>query len=66
LSSERKKHLTNVELSSEKEFVESASNFLEERFGARVAVYSEEDNSRYDPKQRAALAIPGQPAIYIE
>jgi leucyl-tRNA synthetase len=66
LPSERKKRLANVELSSEKEFVESALNFLEERFGAKVAVYGEEDKSRYDPKQRAALAIPGQPAIYIE
>jgi leucyl-tRNA synthetase len=66
LPSERKKRLANVELSSEKEFVESALNFLEERFGAKVAVYGEEDKARYDPKQRAALAIPGQPAIYIE
>jgi hypothetical protein len=41
-------------------------NFLEERFNAKVAVYSEEDKARYDPKQRAALAIPRQPAIYIE
>ena len=66
LSRERKKRLASVDLSSEKEFVESALNFLEERFGAKVAVYDEEDSSRYDPKQRAALAIPGQPAIYIE
>jgi hypothetical protein len=66
LPNERKKRLANVELSSEKEFIESALDFLEERFNAKVAVYGEEDKARYDPKQRAALAIPGQPAIYIE
>jgi leucyl-tRNA synthetase len=66
LPSERKKRLAKVELSSEKEFIESVLVFLEERFNAKVAVYGEEDKARYDPKQRAALAIPGQPAIYIE
>jgi leucyl-tRNA synthetase len=66
LPNERKERLANVELSSEKEFIESALRFLEERFSAKVAVYGEEDKARYDPKQRAAIAIPGQPAIYIE
>ncbi len=66
LSSERKRRFASVELSGEKEFIESASNFLEERFCAEVAVYGEGDKARYDPKQRATLAIPGQPAIYIE
>jgi leucyl-tRNA synthetase len=66
LPSERKTRLENVELSSEKDFIESALDFLEERFNAKVAVYGEEDKARYDPKQRAALAIPSQPAIYIE
>jgi leucyl-tRNA synthetase len=64
--SERKKRLASFEISNEEEFIESALNFLEERFNAKVAVYSEEDKARYDPKQRAALAIPRQPAIYIE
>jgi leucyl-tRNA synthetase len=66
LPSERKKRLTSFEVSNEKEFIESTLDFLEERFNAKVAVYGEEDKARYDPKQRAALAIPGQPAIYIE
>jgi len=63
---ERKKRLVIVELSGEKEFIESALGFLEERFGSKVDVYGEEDEGRYDPKLRAALAVPGQPAIYIE
>jgi hypothetical protein len=66
LPSERKKRLANVELSSEKEFIASALDFLTLRFNAKVAVYGEEDKARFDPRQRAALAIPGQPAIYIE
>ena len=66
LPSERKRRLANVELSSEKEFIASALDFLTERFNAKVSVYGEEDTARFDPKQRASLAIPGQPAIYIE
>ena len=66
LPSERKNRLASFEISNEKEFIESALHFLKERFNAKVTVYGEEDKARYDPKQRAALAIPGQPAIYIE
>jgi leucyl-tRNA synthetase len=63
---ERKMRLATVDLSGEKEFIESAIDFLEERFSAEVSVYGEEDEALYDPNRRAALAIPGQPAIYIE
>jgi leucyl-tRNA synthetase len=66
LPSERKRRLANIELFSEKEFIAKALDFLKERFSAEVAVYGEEDTARYDPKNRAALAVPGQPAIYIE
>jgi len=63
---ERKRRLATVDLAGEKEFIESAIDFLEERFSAKVSVYGEEDGALYDPRKRAALAIPGQPAIYIE
>ena len=63
---ERKERLAQIESAGEKEFIESALGFLEERFDAKVAVYGEEDQERFDPKNRAALAMPGQPAIYIE
>ncbi len=39
---------------------------MKERFNAEVSVYSEEDKERWDPKNRAAMALPNQPAIYIE
>jgi hypothetical protein len=65
-SKERKERLAKIESAGEKEFIESALGFLEERFNAKVAVYNEEDRERFDPKHRATLAMPGQPAIYIE
>ena len=40
--------------------------FLKERFNAEVAVYREDDAERYDPKHRAGMAMPYQPAIFIE
>jgi leucyl-tRNA synthetase len=66
LPSDRKARITQIEIANEKEIIEDAAVFLKERFNAQVTVYGEEDEARYDPKQRAALAMPGQPAIYIE
>jgi leucyl-tRNA synthetase len=66
LPNERKARLAEIELANEKEVIEEALDFLKERFNAEITVYGEEDGARYDPKQRAALAMPGQPAIYIE
>ncbi|MGB9914191.1 MAG: leucine--tRNA ligase [Candidatus Bathyarchaeales archaeon] len=66
LSNERKARIARITAFNEKEIIEAARGFLKERFNAEVAVYSEEDPAHYDPKQRAALALPGQPAIYIE
>jgi hypothetical protein len=66
LTSERKTRLAQVEISNEKEIIEDAAVFLKARFNAQVAVYSEEDEARYDPKQRATMAMPYQPAIYVE
>jgi len=66
LSNERKVRIAKIELANEKEIIEDALGFLKERFNAEVTVYGEEDKARYDPKQRATLATPGQPAIYIE
>jgi leucyl-tRNA synthetase len=63
---ERKKRLKETMISDEKEFIESAKTFLEKRFKTQVSVYEEDDKERYDPKNRATLALPGQPAIFIE
>ncbi len=66
LPSDRKARIAQVEIGNEKEIIEDAAVFLKERFNAQVAIYSEEDEARYDPKQRATMAVPYQPAIYIE
>jgi leucyl-tRNA synthetase len=66
LPSDRKARIAQVEIAGEKEIIEEAAVFLKERFNAQVAVYSEEDLERYDPKQRATMAMPYQPAIYVE
>ena len=66
LSNERKANMLKIKTVNEKEIVESAVGFLKERFNAEVTVYSEDDKERYDPKQRASLAMPYQPAIFIE
>jgi len=66
LPNERKARIAKIEMTNEKEIIEDALGFLKERFNAEVTVYGEEDKARYDPKQRATLAAPSQPAIYIE
>jgi hypothetical protein len=66
LPSDRKARIAQVEIAKEKEIIEEAAVFLKERFNAQVVVYCEEDEARYDPKQRAAMAMPYQPAIYVE
>ncbi|MCX8204417.1 MAG: leucine--tRNA ligase [Candidatus Nezhaarchaeota archaeon] len=46
--------------------LKEASGFLEAELGMRVAVFSEEDPSKYDPKGRSSLALPLRPAIYLD
>lgn len=55
-----------VKVFNEKDVIEEARGFLMDRFKAQIMVYSEEDKERYDPRQRAVMAMPCRPAIYIE
>jgi len=66
LSNERKANMIKIKTADEKTIIQSAKDFLHERFNAEVEAYGEDDKKRYDPKQRAAMAMPNQPAIYIE
>ncbi|MGQ9469003.1 MAG: leucine--tRNA ligase [Nitrososphaerales archaeon] len=43
----------------------NSAEFLERELGAKVEVYSEEDSKKFDPMNRANLAQPYRPAIYI-
>jgi leucyl-tRNA synthetase len=66
LSAERKANVLKIGTMDEKGIVEDAVGFLQERFNAQISVYNEDDVRRHDPKGRAGLAMPGQPAIFIE
>ncbi len=66
LPNERKANLLKIKSLDEKAILEGALVFLRERFKAEICVFSEEDQKRYDPKNRAAMALPYQPAIYVE
>jgi leucyl-tRNA synthetase len=66
VSGERKTNMLKIQSVDEKAIVQSALSFFKERFNAEVLVFSEDDKDRFDPKQRAAMALPNQPAIYIE
>ncbi|HUK85382.1 MAG TPA: class I tRNA ligase family protein, partial [Candidatus Acidoferrum sp.] len=66
LSNDRKINILKIRTMDEKELLENAIHFLKERFNAEVSVYREDDHERYDPKCRSSMAMPYQPAIYIE
>jgi leucyl-tRNA synthetase len=62
----RRENLLKVKAFDEKEVIEDAKGFFMDKFKAQIIVYNEEDKERYDPRQRAVLAMPCRPAIYIE
>ena len=64
--SERRRDLLKIGLLEEKQVIAEATGFLKERFKAEIAVHGEDDKQRYDPRQRAAMATPYRPAIYVE
>jgi leucyl-tRNA synthetase len=66
MPSERKANMLKICVVDEKEILDGALDFLRERFNVEVSVYNETDEKRYDPKHRAGIALPSQPAIYIE
>jgi leucyl-tRNA synthetase len=66
VSGERKNNMLKIKAIDERALLENAEGFLRERFSAETSVYGEDDPQRFDPKNRAAMALPYQPAIYIE
>jgi leucyl-tRNA synthetase len=66
LPAERKRNILKTEATDEKAIIEDAMGFLRDRFNAEVSVYHEDDVRRYDPKARSGMAMPGQPALFIE
>jgi leucyl-tRNA synthetase len=66
VSGKRKANMQHIKAVDETAILGSATGFLGQRFKAEVSVYLEEDQQRFDPKKRAAMSLPYQPAIYIE
>jgi leucyl-tRNA synthetase len=66
LSTERQENILKIGEINEHKNIKEALNFLKDRFKAEVLVYGEDDAERYDPKQKAMMAMPNQPAIFIE
>ncbi len=66
LAGNRKANMVKIQTVDEKQIMQNSLSFLKDRFGAEVSVYSEDDKDRFDPKNRAPMAMPYQPAIYIE
>jgi len=66
VSGERKANMQKIKEVDEHAVLAGAVGFLGERYNAEVSVYSEDDQTRFDPKNRASMAMPYQPAIYIE
>jgi leucyl-tRNA synthetase len=66
MSEERKERQLKAGVIDEKEALSNAEDFLKRELKAKVFIYSEEDSERHDPKERAHLAKPYRPAIYME
>jgi leucyl-tRNA synthetase len=61
---QRQKRL-RIKVLNESNALKDSTRFFEEELGVKVEVYSEEDGKRFDPMNRANLAQPYRPAIYI-
>jgi leucyl-tRNA synthetase len=66
ISGERKANILKIKTVEEKSILHESAVFFKERFNAEIQVYSEDDPKRFDPKNRSAMALPYQPAIYLE
>ncbi|MFA6869811.1 MAG: leucine--tRNA ligase [Methanomethylophilus sp.] len=51
---------------NETALLQSACGFIASELGMEIAVYSADDTAKYDPQNKAHVAVPGRPAIYLE
>jgi len=56
----------DIGILDEVKILTDARIFYEREFNAEITTYAEDDPKHYDPKDRAGLAEPYRPAIYIE
>jgi leucyl-tRNA synthetase len=62
-SRQRKVHIDTID---EAKVFEDAISLVSKEFNAEVSVYNEDDSRKIDPKNKARIARPYKPAIYIE
>jgi leucyl-tRNA synthetase len=63
---EQKQKRLNLKNTDEYPTLNAAKDFLEQELRAEISIFREEDPNRYDPKEKAAIAKPYRPAIFIE
>jgi len=66
LSTDRQENMLRIREIDEHKNIQEALGFLRDRFKVEILAYKEEDTARYDPKRRASIAMPNQPAIFVE
>ncbi len=66
MPNEKKHRQLEVGIIDENKALKTAEDFFKRELDAEICIYKEDDHERYDPKQRAQLARPYRPAIYIE
>lgn len=52
--------------SDERAHLAAAAAFLSKEMGLEARVYSADEEGKYDPNDKAKMAVPGRPAIYLE
>jgi leucyl-tRNA synthetase len=63
---EKKRRLVEVGVIDESRSLREAEDFLKRELKAQIQFYNEEDPKRYDPKNKAQMAKPYRPAIFME
>jgi len=66
MSAEMKQRQLQVGAMNENQALKDAEAFFKRELNAEVRMFKEENQQRYDPKNRASLARPYRPAIYLE
>ncbi|MEM0057862.1 MAG: leucine--tRNA ligase [Candidatus Bathyarchaeia archaeon] len=63
---EKKQRMIKAGKINETQILREAETFLKYELNAEVAIFEEDSIERYDPKNKAHLARPLRPAIYVE
>ncbi|HSD04660.1 MAG TPA: leucine--tRNA ligase [Nitrosopumilaceae archaeon] len=65
-SAESREAKTKTDILDEKKILSELDSLVQKEIGVKVQVFSESDQAKYDPKNKARTARPFKPAILIE